>query len=184
MIRFFTGTYSPTHWIHKPEPEFLVNAFEFHLLVKPDEKETKKYQFEVKLNPTDCRCYRLLVICKNPEVANRSFTSKECNALMTIVNRVIDDVKPYEIGMVPQIEMAANNAMSLTEDGVIQLGSDKEPFRLHAHIIFRGIQGKEHIPGVPYQGPQPGELFNMRDGKVKWDPEKLKAAMEFFKSKY
>jgi hypothetical protein len=84
--------------------------------------------------------------------------------------------------MAAQIGVAGNNSQSLTEEGILILGNDKEPSLLHGHVLGRGNPKANYIGQTPLRGPVAGRQFNMRgDGtdegnsfKVKWKSEEMK----------
>ena len=69
--------------------------------------------------------------------------------------------------------MAGNNS-HYHISGVTYVGTPKEPSMLHAHIICRGDPNYKYIGDVPQnvspplRSVIPGELFDMRNGKIKW----------------
>ena len=84
------------------------------------------------------------------------------------------------MGMLGQIEFAANNAMGWKQSEMI-LGSKTEPFVPHVHLIWRAAPAA-HFLGIPFRGPPPGELFDMRHDKVPWNQEELSTFQHNLKS--
>jgi len=82
-------------------------------------------------------------------------------------------------GFFPQISLAGNNSHGV-QDGKFVLGVN-EPNFLHFHIICRQVVAFDCGSGVPLVCPEPGDLFNMREGKSKYAGEERKAMMDFLK---
>jgi hypothetical protein len=165
MLRYYEGPYPVNHWAMATAAD---NMFGVGRIVS-----NNNLKFILRLNPTDSRCYRLLVIYEGENIEyvsidkvlearqatwNRSYTKQEKLGLMFVIAELSDLLETKMICVV-QVEIAGNNSHSLV-DGVFQVGNESEPSLLHAHVILRGVNGHAYIPGVPYRGPAPGELFN------------------------
>lgn len=144
--------------------------------------------FLVKLNPTDSRGYRTIVQYIGEQgvpfadninkTFNRLYTVEEKIKLFIVTSHVS---KFYEsLGLVAQIEYAGNNSHEL-KNGVLRLGKQSEPSVLHSHIICRGDPEYAYIGDVKLRGPIPGELFDMRNGKTKWEPGEMKQVSQQIK---
>lgn len=137
----------------------------------------------VKLNQTDARGYRTIVTIVSDDMAstlNRPYTRNEKRALQTALGLVAEAFEDAGCPIVQQ-QIAGNNSQSLTKDGKVQIGNEKEPNMLHGHVIVRGNPKKAYIGNVVLNGPEPNVLFNMRgDGteegnksKLKWNSEDM-----------
>jgi hypothetical protein len=137
----------------------------------------------VKLNSTDARGYRSIVTLVAEDmtsVLNRSYTPNEKRALQLMLGLVGEAFENAGCCIVQQ-QVAGNNSQSLTIDGKIQIGNEREPSMLHGHIIARGNPTNAYIANVLLKGPNPNILFNMRgDGfeegnkaKLKWNLEEM-----------
>jgi hypothetical protein len=73
-------------------------------------------------------------------------------------------------GLIAQIEVSGNHshAFNLETRETLVGGNPTEPSFLHAHVIGRGDPQAAVIGTVPLRGPEPGQLFNMREGKTTW----------------
>ena len=131
----------------------------------------------VKLNPTDARGYRTIVTIVAEDMTstlNRVYSSKEKCALQLSLGLVSEAYEKAGCPIVQQ-QIAGNNSQSLTGDGIVQIGNEKEPNMLHGHIIVRGNPKKAYINDVVLKGPEPKELFNMRgDGLEEGNKSKIK----------
>ncbi|MDR3443292.1 MAG: hypothetical protein P4L65_09760 [Legionella sp.] len=151
--------------------------------------------YALKLNPTDRRGYRALVTLIGEDntniqtTFNRQYTTAEQRGLSEVTAFVIEIFKKMGLPIV-QTAQAGNNSQSLDESGVTHIGNLKEPSMLHTHIWGRGNPAQEYIPGVPLDGPKPGEMFDMmaktpsvagNQKKVSWDPKLLEISLQLFK---
>jgi hypothetical protein len=178
---YYTGSYPAKHFSldnGATRPEWWVTT----LKIKPVGGIGSESHMMVKLNPSDARGYRALVVLVTPSAVdmpgtlNRPYSLGEKQALYRALALV---AHVYEsLGLVAQTEVAGNNAHSWT-DGKLVLGTPSEPIMLHGHVLGRGDPGRAYVPGLPdfhLGGPPPGRLFNMRgDGsdagntrKEKW----------------
>lgn len=139
-----------------------------------------KYITHVKLNPTDRRCYRMIVttypLSKSGEpdiklVHNINPKSELFFNLINISTQISVKIQYLisQYDFVTQFSFAANNSMEEIDNNLI-LGNIREPFFPHIHLIVRGTKNS-NLFGCKYIGPELGELFNMREGKVKWDDQ-------------
>lgn len=173
--------YPKTHWVFNWHSKFLIK------IVSID-----NFVFAVSLNPTDARGYRTIVryisdnvndIDNNIEnTLNREYTYDETIALLTVTARFSECFKTY--GLLPQIEIAGNN-YNYFKDNKMFIGTKDEPCMLHSHIINRGIPYRCYIAtDVPLLGPLPGDLFNMREGKIKWNTDQIASIIISLREKY
>lgn len=176
LIEFYDKEYDAGHWAHyisTPKDE----NFIAELLIYG-------VRIILKVNPTDARGYRTLAVLTDEKMSttyNREYTIEEHLALSTAMTMLVLAYKEH--GIVAQIYVAGNNSQSITANGKIQLGNDKEPSRLHGHVIGRGNPHLAYIADVPLRGPKAGLEFNMRgDGaeegnnfKVPWMESKMEA---------
>ena len=173
---YFQGIYPDDHWaLHRPTNDDENFIAEFKIL---------GIQIVFKLNPTDARGYRSIVCLVDDDMRstfNRDYTAKEKLALNIGLCLAANIFEQY--GLAVQTEIAGNNSQELSDDGVLLMGSAKEPSVCHGHIICRGNPTHKYIANIPLRGPVAGKLMNMRgDGadegnttKVKWKPEEMKA---------
>ncbi len=161
-LLYFKNAYSDSHWAQ-------------HIPVIDDKNfiatlEIYGIKIALILNLTDSRGYRAIVRLvtdteKNMDSTfNRKYKVEEKLALNTALCILATAYENY--GMIAQIEIAGNNAQSITENGDIQLGNEMEPALLHGHIIGRGNPGANYIENVPLRGPKAGKLFNLRGDGV------------------
>lgn len=158
-------------------------------------KFKNKYNYAVKLNPTDRRGYRALITYVGTDnidiqtAFNRTYTAGEQLGLSDTTSFMIEIYKKLGLPIV-QTAQAGNNSHSLTESGITQIGNEKEPSMLHTHIWGRGNPVHEFIAGIPLDGPKPGEMFDMmaktpsvlgNQKKIKWEPKQLEVALQTFK---
>ncbi len=130
----------------------------------------------VKLNPSDARGYRLIVVLTADDMQstlNVEHYSAEQRVLIHLVGSLLE-VVGNRLGLISQSEMAGNNSHSCEFDlesqtQVMKVGF-AEPSMLHLHLIFRGDTEHEYIEGQKLNGPPLGQMFNMRgDAKVAVD---------------
>lgn len=156
-----------------------------------------KYNYAIKLNPTDRRGYRMLVTYIGDDQTNiqstfnRQYTSAEQRGLSEVTSLMVEVYKKMGLPIV-QTAQAGNNSHSMDEiSGITQIGSVKEPSMLHTHIWGRGNPKHEYILMVPLDGPKPGEIFDMmakspnvpgNEKKIPWDTYQLKNGLQVFKS--
>ncbi|MBA2648055.1 MAG: hypothetical protein H0U75_00390 [Legionella sp.] len=180
--------YSPDHWALDSTKEGTCIAFV---------KFRDKYNYAIKLNPTDRRGYRMLVTFIGDEKSdiqstfNRQYTTAEQKGLAEVTSLLIEIYKRIGLPIV-QTAQAGNNSHSLDEQsGITQIGSTKEPSMLHTHIWGRGNPRHEYISMVPLDGPKPGEMFDMmaktpqvpgNEKKIVWTEEQLKNGLQVFKT--
>lgn len=172
--------------------KLVYNSFSYsqdHWAVNVQENERKYivryvseggYNFRIMLNPTDCRGYRTIItyVGNNlnhqiTDTFNRRFTNEERTALLAVTSKICTCFEEFEL--ITQIEVAGNNSHTFS-NGILYAGTEKEPSLLHSHIICRGDPLHMYIGLVPLRGAMPGELFNMREGKIKWsgdEPEQI-----------
>jgi len=153
--------YDAHHWSLNSNEQFVIKY----------ERENI-YRFVIMLNPTDCRGYRLIVkyICNNYDTNikntfNRKYTHEERTALLIVTSKFCTIIETFDL--LTQIEVAGNNSHYF-KDGITYIGTEKEPSMLHSHIICRGDPNHNYIGSVKLRGPEPGQLFNMREGKIPW----------------
>jgi broad specificity phosphatase PhoE len=132
----------------------------------------------------DARGYRTIVSLYDEDdihnVLNRDYSLEERDGLLLVSSRVMAAYD--QLGCVSQLQVAGNNSHSFdSSSGVIFAGSQKEPSMLHAHIICRGDPEYEYIDTVKLRGPIPGELFDMRHGKVKWENNEMNIVANILK---
>lgn len=155
-----------------------------------------KYNYAIKLNPTDRRGYRALVSYIGDDKVdiqttfNRQYTVAEQRGLSDVTTFMIEIYKKLGLPIV-QTAQAGNNSHSLmAESGITQIGSEKEPSMLHTHIWGRGNPEQEFILGIPLDGPKPGEMFDMmaktpsvpgNQKKIKWEPKQLETGLQVLK---
>ena len=151
------------------------NHWAVHCPVKSDANFVARFRYPsgpemaVKVNTTDSRGYRSIIGLVAPDMRstfNRSYTFEEKTALhlsLGVMSQVYEN-----LGVIAQVEVAGNNSQSF-ENGQVFLGNDKEPSLLHGHLIGRGNPTHDYIKGVALRGPIPGELFNMREPKSKYE---------------
>lgn len=179
-------TYSADHWANDNTKDGTCIGF-----VQFNNKQI----YALKLNPTDRRGYRALVTLigeDNTDIQttfNRQYTTAEQRGLSEVTAFVIEIFKKMGLPIV-QTAQAGNNSQSLDESGVTHIGNSKEPSMLHTHIWGRGNPAQEYIPGVPLDGPKPGEMFDMmaktpsvagNQKKVPWEPKQLEISLKLFK---
>lgn len=153
----------------------------------------------VKLNPTDCRCYRIVVqlVGETQEKTRALLNVPRYNetaelAVFKLVNRMRAFFQ--SVGLEPQAFSAGNNAHSTDATTGQLLVGQKEPSMAHWHVLGRGDPESSYVADVPLRGPAFGQEFNLKgdgDGttgfkKVPWsESEKLKiggALMKFIES--
>ena len=140
--------------------------------------------FQIFCNPTDKRGYRIIISIADEETKNMSTFNRKYSYNETIMLTHLLGVMKYvfsEFGLEGQVQIAGNNSQFLHRN-TMYFGDIKEPSMLHGHIIGRGDPTYEYIGDVPLDGPQPGELFNMRGdvdetdignkNKVRWASSK------------
>ncbi|MBA3662261.1 MAG: hypothetical protein H0W64_11055 [Gammaproteobacteria bacterium] len=184
--KYMEHTYPENHWALDSTKEGTCVAFI---------KANDKYNYALKLNPTDKRGYRALVTYVGMDDAdiqstfNRQYTLREQKGLSSVTTLMVEIYKKLGLPIV-QTAQAGNNAHSLDEFGITQIGNTKEPSMLHTHIWGRGNPKQEYIPGIPLEGPKPGEMFDMmaktptvpgNERKMPWDPKQLEKGLEIFK---
>lgn len=153
--------YDTHHWSMNVDKQFVIRY----------EREDI-YRFVIMCNPTDCRGYRLIIkyIGNDDDTNiqntfNRKYTHKERTTLLTITSRMCTVLEMFDL--ITQIEVAGNNSHYF-KDGITYVGTEQEPSMLHSHIICRGNPNHNYIGNVKLQGPEPGQLFNMKEGKIPW----------------
>lgn len=103
------------------------------------------------------------------DALNRTYSLSE----MIAVNKTVAVLQhAYQsLGLLPQVHVAGNNSHSFdSKSNVTWVGCNKnEPCFLHAHVLGRGDPKATIIGSVPLCGPEPGQLFNMREGKTHWE---------------
>lgn len=167
-IVYHAKNYPKTHWAYtKPTPD--QDDFVCIFMVKNN-------QFLVKINRTDARGYRTLVILIDDNMENtfnRVYTFQEMNGLLNVASIV--SYAYSSLGLITQVEMAGNTTQKMI-DHKLSLGTNEEPSMLHAHVICRGDPDKNYIDNIPLLGPEPGIQFNMHgigkeqgnNTRVKW----------------
>ncbi len=155
-----------------------------------------KYNYAIKLNPTDRRGYRALITYTGDDKSdiqttfNRQYTIAEQHGLSDVTTLMIEIYKKLGLPIV-QTAQAGNNSHSLLPSGMTQIGNEKEPSMLHTHIWGRGNPAQEYISGIPLDGPKPGEMFDMmaktpnvpgNQKKIKWEPQQLETALLLIKN--
>lgn len=151
-------TYDKNHWSLKVDEEYVIRYV-----------TENNYNFVIMCNPTDCRGYRILVKYLDTNF-NRKYTNEERKALLNVTSNVCTILERFDL--ITQIEVAGNNSHYF-KDGITYVGTEKEPCMLHSHIICRGNPNHNYIGNVSLRGPEPGHLFNMREGKIPWSPQDL-----------
>ena len=153
--------YPTDHWaLKRPSPEDKNFVAEFLY----DGNTMDLVRIGVKMNPSDSRGYRAIVVLVHNNMAstlNRPYTSDEVVALNLVL--AIVSQAYATLGCLIQVEIAGNNSQSY--DPITQTviaGKSNEPSMLHGHLIVRGKIGHQYVEGVPLLGPVLGELFNMR----------------------
>ena len=160
-VSYANITYPVDHWaLKRPSPEDKNFVAEFLY----DGNAMDLVRVGVKMNPSDSRGYRAIVVLVHNNMAstlNRPYTSDEVVAL-NLVLAVVSQAYTA-LGCLVQIEIAGNNSQwydSATQ--TVIAGKSNEPSMLHGHLIARGKIDHQYVEGVPLLGPVPGELFNMR----------------------
>lgn len=169
-------TYYPTsitddHWSIKWKDDFTIGLFSV-------EVQNEVCKVLLKLNPTDCRGYRLIAQLAHEDMRgtlNRLWTEREMTAVFRIGALVSQFF--FKVGIFPQIFFAGNNAMEM-KDNQLLIGR-KEPAMMHIHILGRGDPNKAYISNIKLNTPAVGEEFNLKgEGKeeehlkkVPWTPE-------------
>lgn len=148
----------------------------------------RKITFSVKLNPTDQRALRLIVMVQDQNDVRLLF-NKEPNwyydqDIMKRLAIFMTDVsaKMSKVGFVVQQNLAGNNSQS-TKDGKFVIG-EKEPWAPHYHLICRQVSRFKFGKNYQYVGPKPGELFDMRKDKIKFSKEKQTKIVEDLKKSF
>jgi hypothetical protein len=166
---FPTKAYKPDHWAVS-YPKLSDKNFIAILNVN-------QTLMNVKLNPSDARGYRSIVTIIHSDMSstlNRPYTFAEKSALQLALCVVAEAYEKSGCPIVQQ-QIAGNNSLSLTADGLVQIGNANEPNMLHGHIIARGNPQKSYIGNVILNGPLPNIMFNMRgDGAEEGNKSKLK----------
>jgi len=188
----------PNGWWDEPifDEQNLIYIKEIEITV--GDAESEKAFVACKLNPTDHRCFRLIVSIHNKDNPRRFFNldpklwyrtdakTSICGALMSVVEK-ISGIFADE-GLFPQSTLAGNNSHSV-ENTTFVLGkgpfNKPEPCMPHFHVWARGISGLEYFD-VPFIGPNPGELMNMRgtedSPKRKYDDHQKKELLKLLKN--
>ena len=158
---FYSGEYAHNHWAMQPcflsQPNMVALA------------TFKECEYAAYLHPTDKRGCRLIVVLKcdadMPSTFNREYNSQERIGLGLVV-QLMQEVYSA-IFPIAQAVNAGNNAQQFDKDkGLTLLGTPNEPLRLNAHVFGRGNPNEQYIKGVKLDGPEPGEIFNLRaDGQ-------------------
>jgi hypothetical protein len=153
--------------------------------------------YGIKLNPKDHRCYRVLVIAQAKHSVNKSLRidcprllfNKNMSELMElgIINHLLTLCQKWMQflslkNLIPQLELAGNNAHS-EKDNCFIIG-EYEPSIPHCHIMARQTRDFKLHEEFEYLGPNPGELFNMRDGKMKYDPDKENRLVDYLRKEF
>ena len=135
----------------------------------------------VHLNPADRRGYRSIVRLVDESQSleasfNRLPTSTERAGLHAAVASTAEAYQ--RLGLVPQTLVLGNNSQEFDAlGGNLVLGTEDEPFFLHAHVLGRGDPGASFISGAPSLGGQvPGKILELARGKVAWPTEAGDAA--------
>lgn len=170
----WASQYPESHWAMKIQNAVYEKTFMI---------DDVPYLTVVKVNPTDAR-YRLIISVHQPDnigayynlpPTDKQFTTA-LKCCMDVATSLISIFANTKYAITTQIEFAGNNSMS-SHDSLQVLGSANEPWMPHVHLILR--TAKPDIAGVPNRSPAIGELFNMREGKVKWDKAELETFMGF-----
>lgn len=156
--------------------------------------------YAIKINPTDSRGYRSLVVFVGNEsddlnvhtTFNRPYSMVERMGLAFATNFAEQMYRPF--GMFTQIAEAGNNSHRFDPaTHVVTLGNDHEPCMLHAHVWGRGDPTNKYIPevDVPLGGPVPGVEFHMTGGipmvpgnncKTPWPEGELEKTLDAFRT--
>ena len=115
----------------------------------------------ITINPIDRRGYRLIIRYAPLDIIpslNRKWTTDEFNCIFSIAS--VFTKFYYELGLLPQIFFAGNNAMEMKHEEII-IGQ-KEPAFLHLHILGRGNPKAKYIDGTELGGTPIGEEFNIK----------------------
>ena len=122
----------------------------------------------VYLNPSDARCYRMLLRPLADSVDAlplNQFPSLDDSAALGVAAAVVGDLLWKQCRLYGQSHQLGNNSHATrTADGEIDLcGNSHEPYFCHVHLLFRGNPEKQYHPGLPkLQGPPIGEAFPMK----------------------
>jgi len=155
--------YNKNHWpikMQNSENRFIIRNMNY-----------KRYNFVVRLNPTDSRGYRTIVsyLGKNNDqiegTLNRKYAHEENCALQTIASKIGSCFESFDL--VTQIEVAGNNCHEFINN-ITYIWTENEPGILHSHIICSGDQKNNYIGDVILKGDEHGMLFNMCENKIKW----------------
>ena len=167
-------SYDEKHWACN-EPPFIVW-----------QEQKDDFQIYVYVNPFDKRCWRLIVSAvpiinnkPNPKAILNLAPShplfvKSLSLCFGTATKMFSLISS-QFGFIVQIIFAGNNAMSCYPvDGTkkIKLGNEEEPWLPHVHLIIRGCEGM-NLLGHRYCGPAPGDIFDLRQGKVCWEHNDL-----------
>lgn len=106
---------------------------------------------------------------------NRAYTLRERTAFHATLSLVSHGYT--QLGLVPQVFITEDEAMSSIADSKIQLGNHDYPYSLAGYVIGRGIPKVEYVPSVPYEGPEPGKEFNLTDKSLArpWTSDNMKS---------
>jgi len=188
MIKVRDPSEYPTSWYDTDITQDPYTIYYEQKLLTMD-GENRIVTFGVKLNPTDQRAFRMIVSAQDSKDARFLFNRlPEWWCSNEILSTIQDLSKRWcrimaKQGLFPQQEFAGNNSQS-TKDGVLYLG-EKEPSFPHFHIINRQVEGFKlgGLKEFEYVGPVPGELFDMRKGKIRWDSTLQMELIQYLRKK-
>lgn len=119
-------------------------------------------------NPTDRRCYSLIVRTLVPTadqmILNQLHSLEESLAVGMAV-AVLKQVLFRRTGLFVQSLHLGNNSMRSTTEGDVGLGNAHEPYFYHVHLLARGDPVRSYFDGAPeLAGPPLGVAFRPQDG--------------------
>jgi HIT domain-containing protein len=154
------------------------------LIVEYTDPSTKESaRVVVYLNPTDARWYRCLVRVENPDDMRSTFNqevwkSVEFDAITTVLSLMSKAYTSLPGVVSVQFDVAGNNSMDY-KDGVVHIGTEREPNFPHGHVRALG-DPKCHPLGedcLPLNCHEPGQMPNMRGTEMhpkhKWTTEDI-----------
>lgn len=154
---YYNGSYPQNHFSIQPYPleDERVVAHIYY----------RDLQYVLYMNPTDKRGYRCIVRfidnAAMKHTVNRYYTPQERNGLWRVVS--LAEAALHGLGATVQVAKAGNNAHIFdAQSKITQFGHAREADMLHAHLWVRGDPESEPVPGIPLDGPVPGEIFDMR----------------------
>ncbi|KAI8619553.1 histidine phosphatase superfamily [Chytriomyces sp. MP71] len=152
-----TGSYPHDHWsLHSQSVDD--DHFIGHVSVD-------SLLYTIYANPTDCTCLRIIVALTDlndmRSALNRAYTPAE-DAGLTFTASSIRMRLQEQLGVIVQILILGNNAHWLDAQGRVNVGHDKEPGFLHAHLLFRGDPTRIYAGTEPLRGPALGVAFPMQ----------------------